>query len=323
MEEPTPRSGGRHRFARSTVRSPALLAAVLTVAVTGGVVTLVDARHGRSDRVVVAEDQHPSQSVIGPSASARPAGTTARQPPVPVAPTAGGLRPAPPATGRPRDASRSTQRSGSPTAATPPAGGGTHIGNRNGTATHYTLNGAGNCSYPSPPANDLYVALPPGEYASAAACGAVLDVTGPRGTVRVTVVDQCPECEAGHIDLSTTAFSKIADPAQGIISVSYAQLADPPLPGPLTVRVKEGSSQYWLAVLIQNTGNPLSSVDARSGPGSWQRLGRADYNYWLAESGVGPGPLTLRITDSRGHQRTVSGITLSPGSVQSTRVWMY
>ena len=39
------------------------------------------------------------------------------------------------------------------------------------TATYYATRGMGNCSYPSPPADGLYVALSPPEYAKAARCG--------------------------------------------------------------------------------------------------------------------------------------------------------
>src|SRR5205814_1755926 len=116
-----------------------------------------------------------------------------------------------------------------------------------GQATFYSLGAgsAGNCSTTAP-ADDLYVALPPPEYAAAAGCGSYLSVTGPKGTVRVKVVDQCPECQAGHIDLSATAFARIANPVQGIVNVTYSTVVNPPV-GNLTVRVKEGSSQYWLA----------------------------------------------------------------------------
>src|SRR6202021_2650196 len=58
-----------------------------------------------------------------------------------------------------------------------------------GEATHYELasGGMGNCSYPSPPAGQLYVALPPSEYGAAAACGSYLQVTGPAGAVPAEV----------------------------------------------------------------------------------------------------------------------------------------
>ena len=61
-----------------------------------------------------------------------------------------------------------------------------------GTATHYVLSGTGNCSYPAPPADGLYVALSPAEYDGAAACGGYVEVTGPDGSVRAEVIDQCP-----------------------------------------------------------------------------------------------------------------------------------
>jgi hypothetical protein len=168
------------------------------------------------------------------------------------------------------------------------------------------------------------VALPPDEFASAAGCGGYLEVHGPKGSVRVEVIDQCPDCGAGHIDLSEAAFSAIAPLDAGLINVTYEHLVNPPLPGPVALRVKEGSSQYWLALLAMSTGNPLASVQVESGQGGgWHDLVRASYNYWLAQSGAGPGPFTARLTDIAGHVVTVHGITLSPGIVQDTGTWMY
>jgi len=190
------------------------------------------------------------------------------------------------------------------------------------TATHYVLQGLPNCSYPDAPSDGLYVALPPSEYASAAACGGYLQVSGPDGSVRVKVVDQCPDCAPGHIDLSEAAFARLAPLSAGLIGVSYAPVSNPPLPGPVSVEVKQGSSQYWLALLADNTGNPLASVQVQTSSG-WLSLARASYNYWIAQSGSGPGPFTVRLTDTQGHQATVSGITLSPGAVQQTGTWMY
>jgi len=194
-----------------------------------------------------------------------------------------------------------------------------------GTATYYTpASGTeGNCSYPSPPADGLYVALSPAEYGAAAACGGYLEVSGPDGTVRVEVTDQCPGCATGHIDLSQAAFAQIAPVSAGQVSVTYKSVADPPLPVPVALRVKEGSSQYWLALLAMNTGNPLTSVQVETASGGWLYLVRADYNYWIAQSGAGSGPFTVRLTDTAGHQATVRGIALEPGVVQDTGTWMY
>lgn len=193
-----------------------------------------------------------------------------------------------------------------------------------GEATHYVLqSGDGNCSYPGLPAGQLYVALSPGEYDSAAACGSYLEVTGPDGSVTAEVIDQCPPCQAGHIDLSEPAFERIAPLAAGLVPVTYHTIVDPPLPAPLSLLAKDGSSAYWLALLPVGNGNPITSVRVSSASRGWQDLAHASYNYWLAPSGMGTGPFTVQLTDSAGHQVTVTGITLTPGVVQPTGTWMY
>jgi expansin len=192
-----------------------------------------------------------------------------------------------------------------------------------GVATFYaSVNGGGNCSFVVPPAGNLVVALSPTEYAAAGACGSYVDVAGPRGSVRVKVVDQCPECETGHLDLSREAFARIADPKRGLVPITYRAVANPPPPGPLSFRVKEGSSRWWLAVLVDNHGDRLTRVEVSTG-GRWQPLVRQDYNYWIAQSGLGPGPFTIRVSDLYGHRAVVSGIKLIPGQTQRTAVWMY
>ncbi|MFD6692670.1 expansin EXLX1 family cellulose-binding protein [Micromonospora aurantiaca (nom. illeg.)] len=206
-----------------------------------------------------------------------------------------------------------------PACAAPPVGGATH----SGKATFYDSEGAGgNCSRPAAPADRMYVALGPSEYASGASCGGFLDVTGPRGTVRVLVMDQCPECAPGHLDLSAEAFARIADPVQGVVKVSYRAVVNPRLSGPLTFRMKEGSSQWWFAVLVGDHGNPLRSVEVRQN-GSWRAAQRQDYNYWLIASGAGPGPYEIRVTDVYGHRATATGIRMLPGQVQRSKTRMY
>jgi hypothetical protein len=98
---------------------------------------------------------------------------------------------------------------------------------------------------------------------------------------------------------------------------------DPPPPAPLSMLVKTGSSAYYLALLPINNGNPLATVAVSQGSGGWQELSRTAYGYWLASSGAGPGPFSVRLTDSLSHQATVHGITISPGVAQSTGTSMY
>ena len=193
-----------------------------------------------------------------------------------------------------------------------------------GEATHYVLTpGDGNCSYPGLPNGGLFVALSPSEYAGSAACGSYVQVTGPDGSVTAEVVDQCPPCQAGHVDLSEQAFQRIAPLSAGEVPVTYHTIVDPPLASPLSVLVKTGSNPYYLALLPIGAGNPVASVQVSSPGRGWQPLTRTSYGYWLAAAGAGAGPFTVRLTDSAGHQATLTGITLSPGVVQPTSVPMY
>jgi expansin len=193
-----------------------------------------------------------------------------------------------------------------------------------GEATHYVLTpGDGNCSYPGLPNGGLFVALSPGEYDGSAACGSFIEVTGPDGSVTAEVVDQCPPCQAGHVDLSEQAFERIAPLAAGQVPVTYHPIVDPPLPGPLSMLVKTGSNPYYLALLPIGAGNPVASVQVSSPGRGWQALTRTSYGYWLAMAGAGAGPFTVRLTDTEGHQATLTGITLSPGVVQPASVPMY
>lgn len=148
-------------------------------------------------------------------------------------------------------------------------------------------------------------------------------MTGVRGTVRVKVDNLCPECGPGHLDLSNEAFARLDDLGKGITPITYRQVVDPKLGNALSFRVKEGSSQWWLAILVDNHGNPLRSVEVSTGGTTWRTLTRAAYNYWIADTGAGPGPFRVRVTDTRGHVAVASGIAVRPGQVQRTAVRLY
>jgi expansin (peptidoglycan-binding protein) len=191
---------------------------------------------------------------------------------------------------------------------------------RSGKATFYDMGGGtGNCSFATIPSNDLYVALGNSQYSSAGACGSYLDVTGPKGKVRVKVVDRCPECAEGHLDLSRTAFKKIASEVQGLVSVKYKAVVNAPTP-PVSIRFKDGASQWWFAVLIDNHANPLTSVQAKTKGGGWRTAKRADYNYWIIEGGAGTGPFQIKIADVYGHSATAANIKIQPEKTQTTSV---
>ncbi|MFI7598825.1 expansin EXLX1 family cellulose-binding protein [Actinoplanes sp. NPDC049681] len=188
-----------------------------------------------------------------------------------------------------------------------------------GKATFYDLAGTvGNCNF-KPPADDLYVALGRTEYSKALSCGSYIDVTGPKGKVRVKVFDSCPECTPGWLDLSRTAFKKIANPSAGVVPITYRAVPNA-APGPLSITFAKGSSQYWWAILIDNHANPIKSVRAKGSGGSWMTATHTDYNFWLIERRTGNGPFQIQMTDIYGNTATAKNIKLIPEKKQATSV---
>jgi expansin len=180
---------------------------------------------------------------------------------------------------------------------------------RSGQATFYDADGSGNCSFPATPGNLMVAAMNAADYAGSLTCGAFVKVTGPRSTITVRIVDQCPECPRGNIDLSAAAFALIAGPIEGRVPITW-RLVSPALDGPIIYHFKEGSSQWWTAVQIRNHRNPIWRVEYRAASGAWKALPRASYNYFMEAAGMGPGPYAFRVTDFYGNTLVDTGIPL-------------
>jgi expansin len=189
-------------------------------------------------------------------------------------------------------------------------GGATHTGE----ATYYSeADGGGNCSFDPTPQDLMVGAMNHTDYANSAICGAYVELTGPNGTITIRIVDQCPECPAGDIDLSPSAFAKIAELVKGRVLISW-RIVSPDISGPIRYQFKEGSSQWWTAVQIRNHRNPIAKFEYLDKNGQFKAVAREDYNYFVESSGMGPGPYTFRVTDSYGNVLTDSGITLKVAS---------
>lgn len=214
------------------------------------------------------------------------------------------------------------QDTGNAACAAPPAAraSGTVENVRGGSASDYSTNRNGMCNLGAP-STDAYVAIGPAEWAGGAACGTYLDVTGPGGTTRVQVVDQCPSCPAGKLDLSKAAFGRVGAISAGILQITYGTVRDPDLPGPLRVRAKGGTGYSSLSVVLDNHGNRLSTVELQTAAG-WTPLQHNTDNTWTGPSGL-TGPVTLRITDASTHQVTLPGVALGSSAFQQTTTMMY
>jgi len=192
-----------------------------------------------------------------------------------------------------------------------------------GIATYYSATGEGACSFDASP-NDLMVtAMNNDEYNNAAYCGAYLQVNGALGSVIVRVVDLCPECKSGHLDLSYQAFQRIDDPVKGRVPITW-RIVSPALSGPIAYHFKEGSNQWWTAVQVRNHRNPIAKFEYWNGS-QWVTVPRVSYNYFVQTNpGMGVGPYTFRVTDMYGNTLTDSGIPfIESGTVNGTGQFPY
>lgn len=116
---------------------------------------------------------------------------------------------------------------------------------RSGIATYYNDAGYGACGDRIDAATDMLVAMSYRWFTSAnpnddPLCGLQVEVTYQGKTITVPVADECPSCDATHIDLSQAAFAHFAsaDPSDtpGVLNVSWRFLsggdAGPQSPGP-------------------------------------------------------------------------------------------
>ena len=193
---------------------------------------------------------------------------------------------------------------------------------KEGIATYYDATGAGNCGFDATPDDLDVAAFDTTSYAGSAACGACVKVKGPDGEVTVRIVDSCPGCDANHLDLSRSAFAKIAEPSRGRVPVSFSTVACN-VSGSIAYHFKDGSSKYWTAIQIRNHRLPIAKVEYQSTGGAFVEMKREDYNYFVESKGVGdlPSGLVLRVTaaDGQSVEEKLAGEIPSDKTVDGTK----
>jgi expansin (peptidoglycan-binding protein) len=181
-----------------------------------------------------------------------------------------------------------------------------------GEATYYTFaDGSGNCMFDPTPSDLMVGAMNQTDYDNSAICGSCATVTGPEGVIDIRIVDRCPECAPGDIDLSPLAFSMIADTLLGRVPISW-HLRPCDVAGPIAYHFKDGANQWWTAVQIRNHRNPVASLEYLVSPGLWKSVARVQYNYFVEPAGMGAGPYTFRVTDIFANVLVDGGIPLTP-----------
>jgi expansin (peptidoglycan-binding protein) len=181
---------------------------------------------------------------------------------------------------------------------------------RSGDGTYYDADGSGNCMFDPSPGDLMVAAMNETDYQNSAACGACADVEGPAGSILVRIVDRCPECAPGDLDLAREAFAMIAAIEAGRVAIRW-RYVECPVDGAMAFRFKEGSNPYWTAIQVRNHRQRIAELEARPPGGEYQAVAREPYNYFVAPAGLGEGPYDLRLTDVYG--QVVEEAAVAPG----------
>ncbi|KAG7397252.1 hypothetical protein PHYBOEH_001064 [Phytophthora boehmeriae] len=131
-----------------------------------------------------------------------------------------------------------------------------------GDGTPYDLSaiGMGNCAFMSSWANSAnYVAVNQAQWDGLTHCGQCIEATctdskckNKNTAVILQVVDRCPECKYGDLDMSPAALTKIVGHNPGRIKIGW-KYVDCPNPGTIKFCLKKGTNPWWVAVQPANT----------------------------------------------------------------------
>ncbi|KAJ5104851.1 hypothetical protein NUU61_002198 [Penicillium alfredii] len=171
-------------------------------------------------------------------------------------------------------------------------------GHNSGEATYYGGNiSGGTCSFSgyTLPSSMFGAALSADRWDDAASCGACVSITGPIGnSIKAMVVDQCPSCQSNHLDLFENAFTELSALASGVIDVKWSYVSCD-LDGPLTLKNKDGTSEYWFSMQVVNANEPVTTS-------------RTYYNFFEKKSGFGTDTVDVRVTGKSGKSVVVKSV---------------
>jgi expansin len=146
---------------------------------------------------------------------------------------------------------------------------------------------------------DYIVAMNSPQWAGSVHCGECLRVTGPAGTVVAKVVDECPDCPSGTLDLSVNTFLAVgADLALGRVPIEWERV-ECPVSGPLSFRFAPGSSPFWLSLQVREHRYGVAAMSMLH-QGSYQPMLRNNNNYFVLATGTDTIPVQVRITSTTG-----------------------
>ena len=128
------------------------------------------------------------------------------------------------------------------------------------------------------------------------------------------VVDECPECDEGHLDLFEDAFEQLGEISAGEIATSYVKVACG-ITSPIVLHNKSGTSAYWFSMQVVNSNEAVSALEVSTDGGStWQSTTRTEYNFFENSSGFGTDTVDVRVTSASGGTIEVSDVSVTSDS---------
>ncbi len=170
----------------------------------------------------------------------------------------------------------------------------------------------GNCGLPVPADDFLHCALNTIDYNGSQACGACVEVEGTKGkSIVLKVVDRCPECKEGDVDLHQDAFALIDDPISGRIPITWKYVPCPLKNDTKFIQInfKSGSTKYWTAIQLRNITQAIKTLEYKDASGNWIAINRVLFNFFIETKGIDT-PMTLRATSVLGEQLLFENVAI-------------
>ncbi|KNF01509.1 hypothetical protein PSTG_05289 [Puccinia striiformis f. sp. tritici PST-78] len=152
-------------------------------------------------------------------------------------------------------------------------------------------------------------------------CGACISITGPFGTHKGIVSDQCASCKADSLDLGPELWKQVSNGQNpGVLPINWF-IVPCNFSTPIKFINKDGVSKDWNSVQVAGAEVPIRSLEVMpiTNPGSediesksWIRLTKqSNSNHFQPESGKGLGKLAdLRVTCDNGKQIITKNVKL-------------
>lgn len=194
-------------------------------------------------------------------------------------------------------------------------------GSKSGVASFYGGNtDGGKCSFSgyTLPSSIFGTALSGSNWSNAANCGTCISVTGPSGDkITAMIVDECPECATNGLDLYQDAFTKLANPKDGKIPISW-DVVPCGISSPIVLKNKEGTSAYWFSMQVQNANVAVASLEVSTDAGkTWQQTERKEYNYFENSAGYGTQSVDVKVTSTSGQSIIVKDVSIAPQTTKT------